>query len=137
MPAFFPGGTALITTDANQIASCQLRSAILQALTGDAASRFDKRPDLIYKGFETMTILRNAHAPGGNLALVANFCKLTDLEMGPDKPLTTYMSGSCTIIGLLCNDNVHLRSILINVSATKGLNSACKDVKQDLAIRNK
>ena len=99
MPAFSPGGTASITMDANQTASRQLRLLILQTLTGDAASHFDERPDLIYKGFEMVTILRDAHALSGNLSIMAYFCKLTDFEMGPTgkRPATHDGRRRCSI----------------------------------------
>ena len=81
-----------------------------------------------------VTILRDAHAPTGNLALIDHFCKLTDLKMGHSEALATYMSRICTTIGLLCGGNIHLHSILVNLFAVKGLDRAYKDVKRDLAL---
>ena len=91
LPSFSPGGTALVTTGTNRVASRQLRVAILSALLGDAAARFDDRPQFIDKGFEMETILRDAHAPTGKLAFMNNFCSLTDLEMVHDEALKTYI----------------------------------------------
>ena len=81
-----------------------------------------------------MTILRDAYTPTGNLALMNNFYKLTDLEMGPDKSLATYMSRIGTTICLLRGEKFHLHGILVNLFPVKGLGSAYKDVKGELDL---
>ena len=63
--AFSPGGPGLVTNAANRTASSQLRSALLDALTGNAAVRFDNRDNLLGKGFEIINILHEAYAPTG------------------------------------------------------------------------
>ena len=89
--AFSPGGSSLVTTYTNSAASGQLRSALLNALTDAAAVRFDNRDDFLRKGFEMVKKLREAYAPTGTLALMANFSTLTSLKMGPKNisPLTS------------------------------------------------
>ena len=110
---------------------------ILATLFRDAASRFDNGPQFIDKGFKMVTILRDAQAPTGELALMNNFCSLTDLAMGYGEALKTYMSRIRTTINLLCGGNVQLHPILINLFALRGLNSAYKSVKHDLALHSK
>ena len=69
-PAFSPGGSALITTSDNLTASSQLCAIILEALSKDAAARFDNHPHLLGKGFEMVSILREAYEPTGELAVM-------------------------------------------------------------------
>ena len=65
LPAFSPESEDLITTTANQEASRRLRALLLGALEGNAAQRFDNRPQFKNKGFEMVTFLRQVHAPTG------------------------------------------------------------------------
>ena len=102
----------MVTTSANKIKSRQLPSAILAALTGDAAAHFDTHTDLVDKGFEMVALLCKADAPIGNLALFDSFDKLVELEMSHGEPLATYMSCIRTTVGLLCGGNIDLHPIL-------------------------
>ena len=132
--AFSPGGPDFITTATNRIASGQLRSALLDALTGDAAVRFDNRDNLLGKGFEMITILREAYAPTGELALMANFSTLTNLKMGADEVLSTYISRVLDTIVLLRGGAVVLHPALVNLFAVHGLNNNYAAVKMDIAV---
>ena len=50
-PPFAPGTAKLKTTAANAVQSSQLRTAINTAVSGDAATHFDSRDDLVGKFF--------------------------------------------------------------------------------------
>ena len=92
MPCFDPGSDALVTTDANKTQSAQLRNCLYAALTKAAVARFDDRDDLKFKGFEMVSILREAYAPTGDDAIFPNFRTLFSLAQGSNEELSTYMS---------------------------------------------
>ena len=137
LPAFAPDPTPnLITTDANKVASCQLHMLLLEALEGDAASRFDDRPQFKDKGFKMVMVMREAHAPTGELALLNNFCSLTDLEMKTGEALETYMCRVRNAVNQLRGGNMNLHPILVTLFAVRGLDSAYEAVKHDLAVHS-
>ena len=127
----------MVTTPANKIQSRQLRSAILAALTSDVAAHFDTHTDLVDNDFEMVAVLWETNTPIGNLALLANFAKMFQLEMDRGYPLATYMSSIHTTIGLLCDKGIENHPILINLFALKGLNGAYEPFEQDFDIRSK
>ena len=133
-PPFSPGGAALITTSANLTASSQLRAIILEALSGDAAARFDNRPHLFGKGFEMVSILREAYAPTGELAVMHNFCALTSLHMTADELLATYMSRVRDTVALLYGGKVALNPVLVNLFAVKGLSAEYAEIKRAISL---
>ena len=63
MPPFALGMAELKTTTANVVQSSQLRTNINTVISGDNASHFESRNNLIGKGLEMVSILRTAYAP--------------------------------------------------------------------------
>ena len=98
LTAFSPESKDLITTTANQEASCRLRALLVGSLEGNAAQRFDNRPQFKNKGFEMVTFLRQVHAPTGEFALTNILCSLSDMEMKTGEALESYMQRSCILL---------------------------------------
>ena len=63
MIPFMPDMAELKTTTANVVQSSQLRTNINTVISGDNASHFESRNNLIGKGLEMVSILRTAYAP--------------------------------------------------------------------------
>ena len=101
-----PESDELITTSTNRDASGRLRALILGALEGNAAARFDNRPQFKNKGFEMVTFLRQVHAPTGEFALMNNFCSLSDMEMKTGEALESYMQRIRNTVDLLRGCNI-------------------------------
>ena len=91
-------------------------------MTGNAVVWFDNRGNLLGKGFEIIDILREAYAPTGELALMANFSTLTELKMGPDEVLSKYIPRVLDTIVLLRGGEVVLHPALVNLFAVHSLN---------------
>ena len=124
----------MVTTLTNKIQYRQLRLAIIVALTGDAATRFDTCTKLVDKGFEMVAIIQEAHAPTGNLSLFVNFNKLFQLEMGHGKPLATPCPTSAPPLVFFAAATLRSTPSSSTYLSIKGLDEANNPVKQGFTI---
>ena len=134
IPSFAPGTAELKTTAANAVHISHLRTAINTAISGDAASHFDLRDDLVGKGFEMVSILRTAYSLTGDKAVFANFNQIFWLGMEHGKELVNYMSRIRHISNLLLAGGINLPSILLQMSAIKGLGNGYAPAKNDFDL---
>ena len=134
MPCFAPGSDELVTTASNAVQSAQLRNALFAALSKSAASHFDDRNDLKFRGFEMVAILREAYAPAGDDTIFPNFRNLFSLEQGSKEELSTYMARVRAINGKLKAGGVELHRILLNMFTVGGLGGSYAAVKRDFAL---